>query len=129
MNRDLKDARMAQKEESQTPSKKPQKKAEPEAKKKEDKKKFVRVAIEEDSEEDDEEPTIEELGAKKDGIDSKFPLKTPREIEAHTREAQILMKNGARAFMDKFEKVKKSKEQAKIQEVVKETPKKAKKAE
>lgn len=77
---------------------------------KEDKKKFVRVAIDEDSEEEDEEPKIEETSASKAGIKSKFPLKTAKEIEAHTREATILMKKGGKAFMEKFEKMKNEKE-------------------
>ena len=75
--------------------------------------KFKRVAIEEDSSEE-EEPKIEETtqAPKNDdmdirkivkGIDSKFPLKTAKEIEAHTREAKILMKQGATAFQKKWE--------------------------
>lgn len=125
VNRDLKEARGAQTKQQDQKATTPtiEEIIEPEEEQpKEDKKKFVRVAIEEDSEEEDEEPKIEEVGAKKNFIESKFPLKTAKQIEAHTREAQILMRNGAKAFMDKFEKMKQSKEQVKIQEVP-ETPK------
>jgi len=83
----------------------------------------VRVAIEEDSE--DDEPTIEEIGATSgSGIESKFPLTKKKDIEAHQREATILMKNGGKAFMDKWEKFNKSKETVKIQEVVPEVKEK-----
>lgn len=65
---------------------------------------FKRVAIEEDS--SDEEPKIvdETIGNKSSdleivkGIDSKFPLKTAKEIEAHTKESKRLMKKGAVDF-------------------------------
>lgn len=80
-----------------------------------EKTKFRRVAIEEDSDEEDEEPKIEEVGAAassagsthststSSSIDSKFPLKTAREIEEHTKEAKRLMKAGAAAFQRKLE--------------------------
>ena len=65
---------------------------------------FKRVAIEEDS--SDEEPKIvdETIGNKSSdleivkGIDSPFPHKTAKEIEAHTKEAKRLMKKGAVDF-------------------------------
>lgn len=109
VNKDLKETRTALNEalSKKAPvSEKPAAKAEKTEPVKEEKKKFVRVAIEED-EEDDEEPTITEVNAKKEEvvktIASKFPLKNNKEIEAHTREAKMLMKKGAEAFLQKFE--------------------------
>lgn len=76
-----------------------------------EKAKFRRVAIEEDSDEEDDEPKIEEVGAgestqsasRSSSIESKFPLKTAREIEEHSRESKRLMKAGAAAFQRKLE--------------------------
>ena len=65
----------------------------------------MRVAIEEDSDEEDEEPTIQEVGANKlvsKKIDSKFPLESKKDIDAHAREAKLLMKKGGAAFVEKF---------------------------
>ena len=84
---------------------------------KKEKNKFVRVAIEEDSDEEegDDEPVIEDVGSNskqtdekgstssKAGIESKFPLKTPSEIEAHSREAKRLMQLGGDQFLKKHE--------------------------
>jgi hypothetical protein len=66
---------------------------------------FKRVAIEEDS--SDEEPVVIDDSKSKNenleirvtkGIDSPFPHKTEKEIEAHARESKRLMKAGADAF-------------------------------
>jgi len=108
VNKDLKEARknFNEKLSKPTPSTEtaePKKEAEP-AKKKG----FVRVAIDESS---DDEPTITELG---DSIDSKFPLKTPKEIEAHNREAKQLMEKGAIEFKQKFEQRNKEIEEEKV---------------
>ena len=35
-------------------------------------------------------------------IDSKFPLETKKDIDAHAREAKLLMKKGGAAFVEKF---------------------------
>ena len=69
----------------------------------------MRVAIEEDSDEEDDEPKIEDVTdsaqskpKQAPSIESKFPLKTASQIEAHTRESKMQMKNGAQDFMRKF---------------------------
>ena len=92
VNKDLKEARTALMKNESAPAKSESKEVSKEGdnqkKKDEDKKKFVRVAIEEDSEEEDDEPKIEEVGKENSsGIESIYPLRTAREIEAHNREA------------------------------------------
>ena len=68
------------------------------------KKGFVSVAIDESS--SDEEATISR-------IDSKFPLKTPAEIEAHAKMAKDLMKKGAEDFELRLKAADKAREEEK----------------
>jgi tetratricopeptide (TPR) repeat protein len=130
VNQDLKDARKALNEKGSKPApKKSETKEKPKSSEPSqgEKKKFVRVAIEEDSDEEDEEPTIEEVGANKlvsKKIDSKFPLTTKKDIEAHEREAKKKMKEGGATFMKRFKardekppSPNKEESKAKIQEV------------
>lgn len=78
--------------------------------------KFKRVVIEEDSDEEDEEPKIEDVTGsapvRQIPIVSKFPLKTAKDIEAHTREAKEQMKQGAIVFKTMFDENEKLNQQA-----------------
>ena len=74
-----------------------------------DKKTFKRIAIEEDSDEEEEEdeqeeavsqPKIQPVNA---NIKSRFPLKTQREIDDHSKQSKKLMQSGGDAFMKKYE--------------------------
>ena len=97
--------------ETVTPAKKEEKKEEKKAKPAAAAKPkgFKRVAIEEDS--SDEEPaTTDDSKTKNEnleirvtkGIDSPFPHKNAKEIEAHARESKRLMKVGADAFQKRW---------------------------
>ena len=130
VNKDLMEARNALNQKLEKPD---ATKKEADEKKKN---KFVRVAIEEESDEEEEEdekkeskqndddecePIIEEVGGAPEpqtipkvrktatSILSKFPLKSPKEIEEHSREAKRLMQKGATDFMKKYEEIQKSK--------------------
>jgi rubrerythrin len=86
--------------------------------KKDAKGKFKRVMIEESSDEE-EEPKIEEVGGSETnsgeskwfkkggkaskGIDSKFPLTSQKDIDAHSRMAKKMMQEGGDAFMKRME--------------------------
>jgi hypothetical protein len=93
--------------------------------------KFKRVMIEEDSS-DEEEPTIEDVSGgptptvvrkETTKIDSKFPLRTLKEQEAHSREAKQLMKQGGIKFKELFD----AHEKKRKEDLAKKKPKKEEK--